>query len=136
MNMIRTIAITLVLAMLGISQAAAQDTLLDYVLDACEGDLQQFCSQVTPGEGRLLHCVAAHEDKISGECGYALYSAANLLAQLADAIVEIAESCEVEIDTLCGDVALGEGRILSCLAQNEAALGDACKTVITRHAAQ
>lgn len=136
MNMIRTIAITLVLAMLGISQAAAQDTLLDYVLDACEGDLQQFCSQVTPGDGRLLHCVAAHEDKISGECGSALYAAANLLAQLADTIVEIAESCETEIDTLCSKVALGEGRILTCLQQNEAGLGDACKAVIFEGAAE
>jgi Golgi apparatus protein 1 len=133
MNKIQKTIIALALATLGMSQAAAEETLLDYVLAACEGDLQQYCSQVTPGEGRLLHCVAAHEDKISGECSFALYEAANLLAQLADAIVDIAASCETEIDTLCSEVAAGEGRILACLDQHADELGDACTTAIARN---
>ena len=123
-------AFLLGIAILVGSAAAADDTLLDYVVDACEADLQQYCSQVTPGEGRLLHCVAAHEDKISGQCSYALFSAAVLLEQLADFIVDVAASCETEIETLCGEVELGEGRILACLEEHEAELGDACKSVI------
>ncbi len=126
----RKIALVLSLAMLGISQAYAQDTLLDYVLDACGPDLEQYCSQVTPGEGRLLYCVAAHEDKISGQCQYALFEAAALLSELADAIIYVAESCETEIETLCRDVEMGEGRILACLEQNSAALGETCVTAL------
>ncbi len=124
------------LAMLAMNPAAAEDTLLDYVLDACEADLQQYCSQVTPGEGRLLYCVAAHEDKISGQCSYALFSAAVLLEKLSDFIVDVAVSCETEIETLCGEVELGEGRILACLEEHEAKLGDACKSVIAQPAAE
>ena len=107
----------------GVSSALAQDSLLEYVVESCESDLEQYCSQVTPGNGRLLYCVAAHEDKLSGQCSYALYEAASLLEDLAVAIEYVAVSCETEIETLCKDVALGEGRILECLVDNEAAVG-------------
>ena len=110
--------------------AVAQDSLLEYVVNSCEADIKQYCSQVTPGEGRLLHCAAAHEDKLSGECSYALYQAASLLEQLSVAIAYVAESCETEIKTLCSDVKAGEGRILSCLEGNGEALGDACKKAL------
>lgn len=126
----RKIALGLSLAMLAESHAYAQDTLLDYVLESCEADLEQYCSQVTPGEGRLLYCVAAHEDKISGQCQYALFEAAVLLSELADAILYLAESCESEIDTLCADVAMGEGRVLACLEESNAELGAACAAVL------
>ena len=112
-------------------QAAAQDSLLEYLVDACEGDLQQYCSQVTPGNGRLLHCVAAHEDKLSGQCEYALYQAASLLEQLTVAIAYVATSCEVEIETMCSDVQAGEGRILACLESREDELGEACKKALS-----
>ena len=114
----------------GTSSAMAQDSLLEYVVAACEGDLEQYCSQVTPGNGRLLYCVAAHEDKLSGQCSYALYEAAALLEDLSVAIEYVAVSCETEIETLCKDVALGEGRILECLVENEAAVGETCKKAV------
>lgn len=123
----------LALAAVGLSMAAqvlAQESVLEYVVDACKGDLEQYCSQVTPGEGRLLHCIAAHEDKISGRCDYALYQAASLLEQLSMAIVYVAGSCRNEIATHCGDVEAGEGRILACLEGHGAELGDACKKAI------
>ena len=34
---------------------------------ACSEDLKKYCSTVTPGEGRLLLCIEAHEDKISAK---------------------------------------------------------------------
>ena len=96
----------------------------------CEAEIEAYCSQVTPGQGRLLHCAAAHEDKLSGQCSYALYQAASLLEQLSVAIAYVAQSCETEIKTLCGDVKAGEGRILSCLEGNSESLGDACKKAL------
>ena len=123
----------LVLGVLAVSAAApaiAQDSLMEYVLTSCEADIKQYCSQVTPGEGRLLHCAAAHEDKLSGQCSYALYQAASLLEQLSVAIAYVAQSCETEIKTLCGDVKAGEGRILTCLEGNSESLGDACKKAL------
>ena len=129
--MIRKLKLVLgVLTLAAAAPAVAQDSLMEYVLTSCEGDIKQFCSQVTPGEGRLLHCAAAHEDKLSGQCSYALYQAASLLEQLAVAIAYVAQSCETEIKTLCGDVKAGEGRILSCLEGNAESLGDGCKKAL------
>jgi hypothetical protein len=127
---VRLNALLVVLLLAGFGPAAAQDSLLEYVIDSCEGDLQKYCSQVTPGEGRLLHCVAAHEDKLSGQCEYALYQAASLLEQLTVAIAYFAQSCKTEIETLCSDVPAGEGRILACLEANGDQVGDACRDAI------
>jgi Golgi apparatus protein 1 len=51
---------------------------------ACGDDITKYCSSVTPGEGRLLYCMIAHEDKISTKCDYALYSAARNLDRAID----------------------------------------------------
>ena len=110
--------------------ANAQDTLVEHLLAACETDIENYCSQVTPGNGRLLHCMAAHEDKISGQCEYALYQAATLLEQLSAAIVYVAQQCRTEIETVCNDIVMGEGRLASCIAEHEEEASDGCKRAI------
>ena len=110
--------------------ALAQDTIIEHLVTACESDIENYCSQVTPGNGRMLHCMAAHEDKISGQCEYAFYQAASLLEQLAVAINYLAQECGTEIQTLCSDIEPGEGRLLTCLEQNEEEVGVACKKAV------
>jgi hypothetical protein len=112
------------------SQASAQDDLVEHLLNACEADINNYCNQVTPGDGRLLHCMAAHEDKISGQCGYALYQAATILEQMAAAIVYVGNQCAADIEKHCSGVAMGEGRILMCLEENAAEVSDTCKTAV------
>ena len=124
------LALIATIMMLPMQPSAAQDSLMDYVMKSCEGDLQQYCSQVTPGEGRLLYCAAAHEDKLSGQCSYALYQAASLLEQLSAAILYIATECKADIETLCADVKAGEGRILSCLDAQQEKVSEPCKQAI------
>jgi len=126
--------ITLLTLVVGIffgSHLMAQDSLVEHLVKACETDINSYCSQVTPGDGRMLHCMAAHEDKISGQCQYAFYQAAAILEQLATAIAYVASQCETDIETHCGDVALGEGRILACLSENEAEVSDACNQAVS-----
>lgn len=122
--------VTVCLAIFAGPNALAQETLVDHLISACESDIENYCSQVTPGEGRLLHCMAAHEDKISGQCQYALYQAATLLEQLSMAIAYVARECETEVETMCSDVAVGEGRILACLEEHEEKVGEGCKKAI------
>ncbi|MDX1405550.1 MAG: cysteine rich repeat-containing protein [Woeseiaceae bacterium] len=106
--------------------ANAQESLLEHLVSACKTDIRNYCSQVTPGNGRMLHCMAAHEDKISGQCQYAFYQAASILEQLAVATAYVASECAADIEKHCGDVRMGEGRILACLEDHEEVLGDAC----------
>jgi hypothetical protein len=116
--------------LLPVGHAGAQDSVMGYVMESCEADFKQYCSQVTPGEGRLLHCAAAHEDKLSGQCSYALYQAASMLEQLTAAIVYVASECETDIRNFCAGVEAGEGRILSCLADNQTKVSDGCRTAL------
>ncbi len=113
------------------SHLMAQDALVEHLIQACETDIQSYCSQVTLGEGRMLHCMAAHEDKISGRCQYAFYQAATVLEQLAQAIAYVANQCATDIETHCRGVAMGEGRILMCLNENKAEVSDACNQAVS-----
>ena len=108
--------------------------LVDDLFAACEGDVESYCSQVTPGEGRLLHCIAAHEDKISGRCMMAFYNAAAVLQVMAEEIAYIAHACETDIIAHCDEVPPGEGRILGCLEVNADELSDACIDAVSRDA--
>jgi len=127
---IKMIWASFAVAILAGPNALAQDALVEHLINACESDIESYCSQVTPGEGRLLHCMAAHEDKISGQCEYALYQAATLLEQLSMAIAYVARECETEIESHCREVVAGEGRILVCLEEHEEDVGEACKKAI------
>ena len=109
----------------------AQESVVEHLVTSCESDINSYCSQVTPGEGRLLHCMAAHEDKISGRCQYAFYQAASILEQLATATAYIASQCATDIEAHCSDVAMGEGRILACLNENQAEVSALCKQAVS-----
>ena len=112
------------------AQASSQESLIDHVVTACEDDINMYCSQVTPGEGRLLHCAAAHEDKLSGRCEYALYQAATILEEMTNAMASLINSCRTDAEKLCSDVAMGEGRLLSCLEEKTAEVSDTCNQAI------
>jgi hypothetical protein len=55
--------------------AVMQGQLSTQVLESCSSELAQYCAGVTPGERRLLACLYAHGDKLSGQSDYALYDA-------------------------------------------------------------
>jgi Cysteine rich repeat len=53
-------------------QIKALAAALSFVKDECAADLQQFCKDVPPGEGRLMNCLDANDAKLSGKCRAAL----------------------------------------------------------------
>ena len=60
------LVVVVAVLLLSVTGAWAQDSIIDNVMKACETEINTYCSQVTLGEGRLLACFYAHEDKISG----------------------------------------------------------------------
>ena len=82
------------------------------------------------GEGRLLACFYAHEDKLSGQCQYALYDAASQLDAAVNALNYVATQCHDDILAHCAEVQVGEGRVLECLNANSASVSDACKQAV------
>ena len=100
--------------------------------NACADDLKQYCSTVTPGEGRLLLCIEAHEDKISAKCDYALFEASRNLERALDRVQLAADACWNDIEKQCANVTPGNGGVIQCLTKNKASLGKACQRVIGR----
>ncbi len=110
--------------------AMAQSAIVERVTKACESETKAYCSQVTPGRGRLLSCLYAHEDKISAECIYALYDALAILERTLDSISYWVTQCDRDIDTHCGATEMGEGRIARCLLDKKADLSERCRSAI------
>ena len=45
---------------------------LSYAVNECRDDLTKFCSNIKPGEGRLLQCLDMNDAKVTARCKQAL----------------------------------------------------------------
>jgi len=101
-----------------VSSAWAAEDIIESVAKGCEKELTSYCKDVTPGEGRILACLFAHSDKLTGSCEYALYDAAVQLERFVAALTYLANECDADLEKFCAEVAVGEGRVLKCLDDN------------------
>ena len=106
--------------------AGAIESLVESVATGCEKELKSYCSKVTMGEGRILACLYAFSDKLSGQCEYALYDAAAQLERFVAALTYLANECDADMAKFCADIAVGEGRVLKCLDENANELSARC----------
>ena len=127
---IRTTIFFALFMLLGASGSVLAEDIVSTVATGCETEIQNYCSQVTAGEGRLLACFYAHEDKLSGQCQYALYSASAQLEHAVSALNYVAGQCQNDIESICAGVEAGEGRILECLEANAESVSAACKQAV------
>jgi hypothetical protein len=100
------------------ASSVAQAGNVPAVKDACEADVNTYCAEVRPGEGRLAGCLKEHEDELSSECTTALNAAK--------------EACEGDIQTYCADVEPGGGRVADCLRKHRDQISDDCRNVMPR----
>lgn len=97
---------------------------------ACGEDLKKYCGTVTPGEGRLLYCIQAHEDKISPACEYEMNEVAVQVETTAASLREAITACRGDIKALCANIQPGQGRIAACLATNSASVSKSCTDAV------
>ena len=109
--------------------ASAQDIVSD-VLQGCGVEIEKYCSQVSHGEGRLLACFYAHEDKLSGQCEYTLYKASAQLEHAVSSLNYVAGQCQNDILAHCAQVQMGEGRVKQCLESNADSVSSQCKAAM------
>jgi hypothetical protein len=93
---------------------------------SCGDEIKNFCSTVTPGQGREVLCIEAHEDKLSPKCLFDMHAAAKNLQITADTMKEATAACRGDVATLCGKTPAGQGRLLQCLMTNKASVSQAC----------
>ncbi len=118
------LAITLMLGAATTERLAAQS-----IFENCETDLKDFCSQVLPGNGRIVACIYAHEDKVSESCDAAIEDKAGLLDGFFESVRYVMDRCADDIQKHCAGVEFGGGRIFSCLVEKTSSLTDDCRTL-------
>jgi len=131
------------LVMLSVGTASAQSNIGKTLLEkltaritkleaACARDIKKFCKDVTPGEGRMVYCMEAHEDKISPKCSYEVGQAAASVQATLDLLKEGVIACKAEIAGVCGKVQPGQGRIAACLIENKSTASKDCAEAIRK----
>jgi hypothetical protein len=143
MRLLAKLGLLPLLAMLSVSSASAQADLGKTIMDkltarvqklesACAKDIKKYCSTVTPGEGRMVYCMQAHEDKISAKCAFALEDAADNIQTSAEALKAAVIACKPEITGVCGKIVPGKGRIAACLIENRSTASSGCADAIKK----
>lgn len=128
----KMIAISMVVGALLVTggHAQAAETLVDTLKKACNKELTTFCKGVPAGEGRILACLYAFEDKVSDKCIYALYDASLELEKAIAALKYTANACKDDLEKFCANVKPGQGRALACLDKNAKDVSQGCKDAL------
>jgi len=99
---------------------------------ACVKDIKRYCKDVTPGEGRVIYCMQAHEDKISPQCTFELEDELTSVQNSLDDLKNAISACKAEIAGICGKVIPGQGRIAMCLLANKSSASKDCADAIQK----
>jgi hypothetical protein len=137
MHLLATFGFLALLAVLSVGSASAQTDITKAIQEklaaeaaklenSCADDIKKYCSDVTPGEGRMIYCMQAHEDKISPKCAFDLEEAATDVQLSADNLKDAITACHAEITGVCGKTLPGQGRIAACLIANKSTASKGC----------
>ncbi|MGB0133800.1 cysteine rich repeat-containing protein [Dokdonella sp.] len=127
-SLFKSLSFAVVLGASGLfaSQAFAAEDLVETTRQGCQTDIDSFCKDVTPGEGRVLACLGAHEDKLSARCTYSLFDANAQLERFAAAMAYVGVECKADLQKHCAGMEIGDGKLAKCLQANKATLAPAC----------
>lgn len=91
---------------------------------ACAGDVQAFCNDVQPGQGRILQCLKQNIELLSQGCK-------DRILEVAEQVAGANQACEEEIFTFCPGVPPGGGQVAQCLKANQAMLSPQCAAAMS-----
>ncbi|WP_317932763.1 cysteine rich repeat-containing protein [Halioxenophilus sp. WMMB6] len=116
--------------LLPITSQAAGPGIIEQVNQACAADIDSFCADINPGQGRIAACLHAHFDQVSGQCQAALTEAREELKLLGAAYQHVNQNCQADAKRLCPQVTPGQGRILDCLKSQQAEVSTSCTNAL------
>jgi len=96
----------------------------------CRSDMEQFCSGVEPGGGRVFGCLAQHQFELSSTCEPEVSRISEARARIAT----VRKACTADVERLCQGVPPQSGPLLECLQANEARLSTDCNAANLREA--
>ena len=95
--------------------------------EACKADVEQYCKEVQPGQGRMMRCLRDNEGKLSASCKEQIAKMDQRRREMHQRMHGAVEACKTEAQQYCKDVQPGGGRLTRCLMQHEAQLSEGCK---------
>jgi Golgi apparatus protein 1 len=123
----------------GHAQSDVTKTFVDRLIEqvtkvdrSCAKEIKKYCSTVTPGEGRVIYCMQAHEDKLSPGCSYDVQEVVLALQTSNETLKEAVAACRADIAGKCGTVQPGKGRIAACLVAEKANVSKDCASAIEK----
>lgn len=93
----------------GTVNAKGEQGPLETFMQGCKTELESYCKDVTPGEGRILACIYAHGDKISGRCEYAMFDSAAQLERAVAAFLMPSTSVAMTLRNIAPRLRPGKG---------------------------
>ena len=143
MHLLARLGVLPLLVILSVGSASAQTNIGKTIVEkltakitklenACRGDIKKYCRDVTPGEGRMIYCMQAHEDKISPKCAFELGETAGSVQATQDLLKDGVIACKAEISGVCGKIQPGQGRIAACLIANKSTASKDCADAIQK----
>jgi hypothetical protein len=98
--------------------------------EACKGDVDQYCKDVKPGQGRVAKCLKQNEAKLSTACKEQMTKAHEQMQHMHKRMQEVEQACTGDVEQFCKGTRPGGGRLLKCMKQNEGKLSEGCKSAI------
>lgn len=101
---------------------------------SCKPDVEKFCKEVKPGEGRILRCLKENHENLSGECKQQMAAGMEKMKEkMVDKMKEARETCKEDIEEFCKEVQPGEGRMMQCLKKHEEHISKKCQNALQEH---
>jgi len=86
----------------------------------CADEIEKFCKDVRPGDGRMVQCLRDHNSELSTVCREKVKA---VVQKLEDA----KQACAKDISKFCPRVTPGGGRLLKCLKPHVNELAPECR---------
>ena len=103
---------------------------IDIEIPSCEADAAILCPGLPLNSQKSLMCLMAYEDNLSLACKLGIVETAMMVEMSMLAIDYSIKACETDADKYCGEVEVGEGRIVQCLRKNESKISETCSSAL------
>ena len=112
-------------------RAAVEEKFRGIVMEfgqACQPDVTRLCSEVQPGQGRVLACLLRQQDFISSSCRRQTdrYQAA------AETVTNVRAACKADVERLCAGAGTDARSTVECLQANRESVSQTCGSVDTQ----
>ena len=103
---------------------------LNVSLRGCDEDAKKHCDGLEANPNQVFMCLLAYEDHLSEQCKQGILEVAMTMKMAEAAIGYSIGACEADADKHCLAVQPGEGRLVSCIKENESKVSKECVTAL------